>query len=302
MSFNQAFSVLLSDLQSSICQTSLLQLDERAFAFGANRRSLGRAEALGRDDRVEGTSGGATEAVPSYKAGGKQIPRGPEGPLVMTRNSHVNASLKARSTRPPTVDYRPSTTTAGWRQRPGRRSAPLSTRFLARECDKSIPRNWSTNLADTIYDVAIIGSGPAGYTAAFRAGQLGLKAVMIEKHEKLGGTCLNVGCIPTKSLLFNAEVWDHVQEGARARHGEHGRRDAELGRDPEAQAGHGRQAHQGAEVPGAQEQGRPGARLRQADRPGAERHPHRRRRRREEDVKAKAAVLSRLDGAHATRD
>jgi dihydrolipoamide dehydrogenase len=68
-------------------------------------------------------------------------------------------------------------------------------------------------LADTIYDVAIIGSGPAGYTAAFRAGQLGLKAVMIEKHEKMGGTCLNVGCIPTKSLLFNAEVWDHVQEG-----------------------------------------------------------------------------------------
>jgi dihydrolipoamide dehydrogenase len=68
-------------------------------------------------------------------------------------------------------------------------------------------------LADTIYDVAIIGSGPAGYTAAFRAGQLGLKAVMIEKHQKLGGTCLNVGCIPTKSLLFNAEVWDHVQEG-----------------------------------------------------------------------------------------
>ena len=68
-------------------------------------------------------------------------------------------------------------------------------------------------MADTIYDVAIIGSGPAGYTAAFRAGQLGLKAVMIEKHEKMGGTCLNVGCIPTKSLLFNAEVWDHVQEG-----------------------------------------------------------------------------------------
>ena len=68
-------------------------------------------------------------------------------------------------------------------------------------------------MADTIYDVAIIGSGPAGYTAAFRAGQLGLKTAMIEKHEKLGGTCLHVGCIPTKALLFNAEVWDHVKEG-----------------------------------------------------------------------------------------
>jgi dihydrolipoamide dehydrogenase len=68
-------------------------------------------------------------------------------------------------------------------------------------------------LADTIYDVAIIGSGPAGYTAAIRAGQLGLKAALIEKDPYLGGTCLHVGCIPTKALLFNAEVYDHVKDG-----------------------------------------------------------------------------------------
>jgi dihydrolipoamide dehydrogenase len=69
-------------------------------------------------------------------------------------------------------------------------------------------------LPETIYDVAIIGSGPAGYTAAIRAGQLGLKTALIEKDDKLGGTCLHVGCIPTKALLFNAEVYDHVKEGA----------------------------------------------------------------------------------------
>ncbi len=68
-------------------------------------------------------------------------------------------------------------------------------------------------MPETIYDVAIIGSGPAGYTAAIRAGQLGLKAALIEKDNKLGGTCLHVGCIPTKALLFNAEVFDHVKEG-----------------------------------------------------------------------------------------
>jgi dihydrolipoamide dehydrogenase len=68
-------------------------------------------------------------------------------------------------------------------------------------------------MADTIYDVAIIGSGPAGYTAAIRAGQLGLSAALIEKDPYLGGTCLHVGCIPTKSLLFNAEVYDHVKDG-----------------------------------------------------------------------------------------
>jgi len=68
-------------------------------------------------------------------------------------------------------------------------------------------------VADTLYDVAIIGSGPAGYTAAIRAGQLGLSTALIEKDPYLGGTCLHVGCIPTKSLLFNAEVYDHVKDG-----------------------------------------------------------------------------------------
>jgi len=69
-------------------------------------------------------------------------------------------------------------------------------------------------LAETIFDVAIIGGGPAGYTAAFRAAQYGLKVALIEKSDKLGGTCLHWGCIPTKALLFNAEVWDHMQHAA----------------------------------------------------------------------------------------
>ena len=67
-------------------------------------------------------------------------------------------------------------------------------------------------MPDTTYDVAIIGSGPAGYTAAIRAGQLGLKTALIEKDGFLGGTCLHVGCIPTKALLFNAEIWDHLKD------------------------------------------------------------------------------------------
>ena len=66
-------------------------------------------------------------------------------------------------------------------------------------------------MAETIYDVAILGGGPAGYTAAIRAGQYGLKVVLIDAAEKLGGTCLHVGCIPTKSLLFNAEIYDYLK-------------------------------------------------------------------------------------------
>jgi len=68
-------------------------------------------------------------------------------------------------------------------------------------------------LAETIYDVAIIGAGPGGYTAAIRAAQYGLKTALIEKDDKLGGTCLHVGCIPTKALLFSAEVFDHIKAG-----------------------------------------------------------------------------------------
>jgi dihydrolipoyl dehydrogenase len=68
-------------------------------------------------------------------------------------------------------------------------------------------------LADT-YDVAILGSGPGGYVAAIRAGQLGLKTVVVEKDNKLGGTCLHVGCIPTKALLFDAEIYDHFKNAA----------------------------------------------------------------------------------------
>jgi dihydrolipoamide dehydrogenase len=67
-------------------------------------------------------------------------------------------------------------------------------------------------LPETIYDVAIIGSGPAGYTAAIRGGQWGLKVALIEKDDHLGGTCLHVGCIPTKALLFNAELWDYLKQ------------------------------------------------------------------------------------------
>jgi dihydrolipoamide dehydrogenase len=63
------------------------------------------------------------------------------------------------------------------------------------------------------YDVAIIGSGPGGYVSAIRAGELGLKTVVVEKDPYLGGTCLHVGCIPTKVLLHHAEVYDNFKNG-----------------------------------------------------------------------------------------
>src|ERR1700745_1239096 len=58
------------------------------------------------------------------------------------------------------------------------------------------------------YDVVVIASGLGGYSAAIRAGQFGLKTALVEKQPRLGGTCLLVGCIPTKALLQTADVWE----------------------------------------------------------------------------------------------
>lgn len=66
--------------------------------------------------------------------------------------------------------------------------------------------------SDQQYDVVIIGSGPGGYVAGIRAGQLGLKVAVIERDPFVGGTCLHRGCIPTKALLENAEIWTKINK------------------------------------------------------------------------------------------
>jgi dihydrolipoamide dehydrogenase len=65
------------------------------------------------------------------------------------------------------------------------------------------------------FDLTIIGSGPGGYVAAIRAHQLGLKTALVERSPLLGGTCLHIGCIPTKALLHSAEVLETVRDAAR---------------------------------------------------------------------------------------
>lgn len=66
---------------------------------------------------------------------------------------------------------------------------------------------------DSIYDVAVIGSGPGGYVAAIKGSQLGLKVALIEQYPKFGGTCLHWGCVPTKALLLNAELYQRALNG-----------------------------------------------------------------------------------------
>src|SRR5437899_3077288 len=83
---------------------------------------------------------------------------------------------------------------------------------MHRDCattERNLPK-----LANEQFDVTIIGSGPGGYVAAIRAGQLGLKVAIVEKDKRLGGTCTLRGCIPTKQLLMSAHVYEQMQHAA----------------------------------------------------------------------------------------
>src|SRR5829696_6242945 len=74
-------------------------------------------------------------------------------------------------------------------------------------------------MADSDFDVIVIGAGPGGYVAAIRAAQLGLKTACAESRETLGGTCLNVGCIPSKALLHGSEFFEEANDGTLAKFG-----------------------------------------------------------------------------------
>ncbi len=74
-------------------------------------------------------------------------------------------------------------------------------------------------MAEQDYDLIVIGAGPGGYVAAIRAAQLGLKTACVESRETLGGTCLNVGCIPSKALLHASEIYHEAHGGALAKFG-----------------------------------------------------------------------------------
>jgi dihydrolipoamide dehydrogenase len=74
-------------------------------------------------------------------------------------------------------------------------------------------------MAETTYDLIVIGAGPGGYVAAIRAAQLGLKTACVEARDTLGGTCLNVGCIPSKALLHASELYEEAHSGALGKFG-----------------------------------------------------------------------------------
>ena len=85
---------------------------------------------------------------------------------------------------------------------------------IAQLSDESSVQAAATDQSDKAYDLAVIGAGPGGYTAAFRAADLGLRVALIDKNNVLGGVCLNVGCIPSKAFLHAAKVIDDSKDAS----------------------------------------------------------------------------------------
>src|SRR6266404_4385956 len=80
---------------------------------------------------------------------------------------------------------------------------------MCRAGDNSQPFSYRTSIMAS-YDLVVIGTGPGGYVCAVRAAQLGMKVAVVEKNATLGGTCLNIGCMPSKALLHASEMFEEA--------------------------------------------------------------------------------------------
>src|SRR6185312_15110702 len=90
---------------------------------------------------------------------------------------------------------------------PPKQAAPV-----AEPAAEQAPKREAQPTASYDFDVVVLGAGPGGYTAAFRAADLGMRVALVERWPQLGGVCLNVGCIPSKALLHAAKVIEETQE------------------------------------------------------------------------------------------
>ena len=155
---------------------------------------------------IELESDKATMEVPSPAAGRiaaiavKPGDRVSEGALILT--------LEAAGTGPGAGEVEPRSTDSGYGGRGGPADAPAAPQPAPAAAVPASARG------DVHAEVVVLGSGPGGYTAAFRAADLGKKVVLIERNPTLGGVCLNVGCIPSKALLHAAKVITEAEEMA----------------------------------------------------------------------------------------
>ena len=106
------------------------------------------------------------------------------------------------------------------------------------------------------YDLVVIGTGPGGYVCAIRAAQLGMKVAVVEKNATLGGTCLNIGCMPSKALLHASEMFEEAGHSFAKMGVSVPAPKLDLAGDDEFQAAGHRRQRQGRRIPDEEEQDR----------------------------------------------
>jgi dihydrolipoamide dehydrogenase len=129
-----------------------------------------------------------------------------QGSLVLVLEGEGAATAPAASTVPAAIA--PAATA------PASTSAASAASIIASEAQPPLPASSYAGTVDMDCDLLVLGAGPGGYSAAFRAADLGLKVILVERYASLGGVCLNVGCIPSKALLHVAAVMDKVSHMA----------------------------------------------------------------------------------------
>jgi dihydrolipoamide dehydrogenase len=138
-----------------------------------------------------------------------------QGSVIAMVEAAAEAAAPAPESKPAPADSKPAAAPAG-----GAPAAPAGTTSERRESAPAAapaPAGSYTGKVDVECQMLVLGSGPGGYSAAFRAADLGMSTVLVERYETLGGVCLNVGCIPSKALLHAAHISEEAQ--ALAAHG-----------------------------------------------------------------------------------
>ncbi len=163
------------------------------------------------DEVSEGSLIALLETVGAADSASPSPPRGENGP---SSPSPLRGEGRGEGTDLPGTS---STTSGGSNTSASTRPSPQSSPQKAEEAKAPQAAGSSGKAADISCQLVVLGSGPGGYTAAFRAADLGVDTVLVERHATLGGVCLNVGCIPSKALLHAAAVIDEAE--AMAAHG-----------------------------------------------------------------------------------
>ncbi|TAG25688.1 MAG: dihydrolipoyl dehydrogenase [Burkholderiales bacterium] len=132
-----------------------------------------------------------------------------QGSIVLT----LESAGTAETVRAEPVEATPSPSTSSGRTENNAQKTPVAGIKPAQAAINSVASTY-TGAADMDCDLLVLGAGPGGYSAAFRAADLGLRVVIVERYAQLGGVCLNVGCIPSKALLHVAAVMDEVSHMA----------------------------------------------------------------------------------------